>query len=79
MSKRTNILLQQVRRLVVETRNLRAERDDLRDNAAARVDALTAELQDTRDERDDALARLNARAVIDGERTYTLDDFANLP
>jgi hypothetical protein len=74
MSKRTDILLQQATSLHAAVRYTKSQRDDVRDNHQATLDALNAELDDFQLERDEALARLNARLVLDGAEPLTLAD-----
>jgi hypothetical protein len=74
MSKRIDILLQQATSLHGLVRYTRTQRDDVRDNHQATLDALNAELDDYQLERDEALARLNARLVAEGKEELTLAD-----
>lgn len=79
MSRRTDILTSQFRALYVEAREAKKRRDDLRDNAAANLAVLEAELIDLRAERDDLLVRLNTRLVAEGLPEKTLLDFKDMP
>jgi hypothetical protein len=76
MSKRTDILLQHATNLHGIVRYTKAQRDDVRDNHAANLAALNAELDDYQLERDEALARLNLRLVAEGQEEMTLGDLA---
>lgn len=74
MSKRTDLLLQNATSLHAAVRYTRAQRDDVRDNHAATLAALNAELDDYQLERDEALARLNLRLAAEGQEAMTLAD-----
>jgi hypothetical protein len=79
MTTRTDLLLARVRALVAETRFAKRTRDNLVDNYAA----LLADAEETfsalKDERDEVLARLNARLVAEGLPELTIADFKDLP
>jgi hypothetical protein len=79
ISKRTAILLDQLRTLYVAARTARKERNHLRDDYAAMLAEAEAMLDALQSERDDLLARVNARLVADGEPEITLDYFKDLP
>jgi len=79
MSRRSDILLANLRSLYLATREAKRIRDDLRDNYVALLDTANAELDDYQAERDEALVRLNARLTLDGAPTITLQDLRNLP
>lgn len=79
MSKRTDLLKQQLRSAYVLTRQARKARNELRDNYAALLAAAEADLAEYKEVQDDALARLNARLVAEGEPEFTLDQLKDMP
>lgn len=79
VTRRAGILLDTVRRLVILTREARKERNALRDNYETMLADKEAVFDALQSERDDALARLNARLVLDEEPEITLDYFKDLP
>jgi hypothetical protein len=74
-TRRANVLLEQLRRLHYEVKEFRRIRNNLRDNYVQMLADAEAMLTDYQAERDDALVRLNARLVEDGEQPITLDYF----
>lgn len=74
MSKRSDILLQQAVALQASVKFAKSVRDDLRDNYAAKLAAANEELDAFQAERDEALARLNARLVAEGQPEVTIPD-----
>jgi 1,6-anhydro-N-acetylmuramate kinase len=79
MSRRIEVLTAQVSRAYVLAREARKLRNSLRDDYLQLLAAAEADLQEYVAERDDALARLNARLVAEGLPTTTLDAFKDLP
>lgn len=79
MSKRTDILLETLRSLYVQTREARKYRNSLRDDYATLLADAEVVFEALQSERDDALTRLNTRLVAEGEQPITLDYFKDLP
>jgi hypothetical protein len=79
MSKRTDVLFSQVRLAYVLAREARRRRNSLRDDYAQLLADAEVDLDEYVTERDDALARLNARLTEEQLPTVTLDDFKDLP
>lgn len=79
MSRRSDLLLANLRQLYVAARTAKAVRDDLRDNYAAKLAEANAELDDLQAERNDALDRYNARLALEGLPPITLQDLKDLP
>lgn len=79
MSKRTDILLETLRSLYVQTREARKYRNSLRDDYATLLADAEGVFEALQSERDDALTRLNTRLVAEGEQPITLDYFKDLP
>jgi hypothetical protein len=79
MSKRTELLKQHLRSAYVLTREARKQRNSLRDDYAELLAAAEADLAEYKAEQDDALVRLNARLVAEGEPEFTLDQLKDMP
>jgi hypothetical protein len=79
ISRRTQILLDQLRTLYVTWRTARKERNRLRDDYVAILAEAEATVGALQAERDDLLTRVNARLVADGEPEITLDYFKDMP
>jgi len=79
MSKRTDYLMQQLRTLYASTREAQKQRNALRDDYVTLLAEAEATLAALRDERDEALVRLNALLLADGQEEITLDYFKGMP
>lgn len=79
MSRRSDILYQNLRNAYLLTRDARKRRNSLRDDYAALLADANAALNDYQAEQDDALVALNARLVLDGQPEITLNDLKDLP
>lgn len=79
MSKRTELLEQQLRSAHNLVREARKARNELRDNYAALLAAAEEELRDYKDEKDTTLARLNALLVAAGEPEFDVTTLKDVP
>lgn len=79
MSKRIELVKQQLRTAYVLTREARAQRNSLRDDYAALLAAAEADLDAFQAERDELLVKLNTLLAAAGEPAMTLDDLRDLP
>jgi uncharacterized membrane protein YccC len=79
MSKRIELVRQQLRTAYVLAREARLARNELRDNYQALLDAANDELNEYQTERDELLVKLNVLLVAAGQPEITLDEFKDLP